>query len=381
MSPQKPKKVVFVINSIQFFLSHRLPIAVQLQKDGYEVHIITPDKKPCDFDVHHFHYHKIIMSRKGMNPFIDLYTLLSLFIKFKKINPTIVHLVTIKPYLYGGIAARLAKVPVLVSAVAGLGIIFSKKNIKTQNIRSILFPLYKFAFGHKNQTIIFQNKTDKKTLLDWLNLSEEKTSLIDGAGTDLDLYPFLPELNSEIPIIAFASRLLKDKGIEHFVEASNILKQRKINARFLLIGEPDLGNPNTISENQLKEWEKEKLVEVLGYRNDIPALFSKAHIVSLPSFYGEGLPKVLIEAAACGRAVVTTDWPGCRDAIIPNKTGLLVPIKDSTALADAFQTLIENPTLRQSMGVAGRKLAEEKFDVKLVVKKHIEIYDTLLKNI
>ncbi|HBG37143.1 MAG TPA: glycosyltransferase family 1 protein, partial [Treponema sp.] len=124
MSPQKHKKVVFVINSIQFFLSHRLPIAVQLQKDGYEVHIITPDKKPCDFDVHHFHYHKIIMSRKGMNPFIDLYTLLSLFIKFKKINPTIVHLVTIKPYLYGGIAARLAKVPVLVSAVAGLGIIF-----------------------------------------------------------------------------------------------------------------------------------------------------------------------------------------------------------------------------------------------------------------
>ena len=200
---------------------------MQLQKDGYEVHIITPDKKPCDFDVHHFHYHKIIMSRKGMNPFIDLYTLLSLFIKFKKINPTIVHLVTIKPYLYGGIAARLAKVPVLVSAVAGLGIIFSKKNIKTQNIRSILFPLYKFAFGHKNQTIIFQNKTDKKTLVDWLNLSEEKTSLIDGAGTDLDLYPFLPELNSEIPIIAFASRLLKDKGIEHFSSFNILNKENK----------------------------------------------------------------------------------------------------------------------------------------------------------
>lgn len=320
------------------------------------------------------------MSRKGMNPFVELAVILNLYKLFKQTKPDLVHLVTIKPYLYGGIAARLAGVPCVVSAVAGLGIVFSQSNLKAKLLRTILYPLFKFAFNHKNQNVIFQNRDDKQALVDWINLPEIKAAVIRGAGVDLNQYPYLPEPGNNPAVIAFAARLLKDKGVEQFVEASALLKQRGVSARFWLIGEPDSGNSNTVTQEQLKSWEQDGLIECLGYRTDIPLLFSQANVVSLPSFYGEGLPKVLIEAAACGRAVVTTDWPGCRDAITPNETGLLVPIKDSVALAEAFQQLIENDEQRLAMGKAGRKLAEDVFDVNKVVSQHIAIYKELLAN-
>lgn len=374
------KKIILVLNGVTYFISHRLPIAVELKRQGYEVHVVCPDAKPADFDQYGFTYHQVEMSRKGMNPFVELAVILNLYKLFKQTKPDLVHLVTIKPYLYGGIAARLAGVPCVVSAVAGLGIVFSQNNLKAKLLRTILYPLFKFAFNHKNQNVIFQNRDDKQALVDWINLPEIKATVIRGAGADLNQYPYLPEPSNNPAVIAFAARLLKDKGVEQFVEASALLKQRGVSARFWLIGEPDPGNSNTVTQEQLKSWEQGGLIECLGYRTDIPLLFSQANVVSLPSFYGEGLPKVLIEAAACGRAVVTTDWPGCRDAITPSETGLLVPIKDSVALAEAFQQLIENDEQRLAMGKAGRKLAEDVFDVNKVVAQHIDIYKELLAN-
>lgn len=372
------KKIILVLNGVTYFISHRLPIAVELKRQGCEVHIVCPDAKPADFDQHGFTYHQIEISRKGMNPLAELMVIVKLHRLFKQVKPDLVHLVTIKPYLYGGIAARLAGVPGVVSAVAGLGIAFSQSSLKTKLLRTVLYPLFRLAFGHNNQNVIFQNNDDKQALLDWINLPNNKTTVIRGAGADLNQYPYLPEPENNPPIIAFAARLLKDKGVEQFVEASRILQQRDVAAKFWLIGEPDAGNANTITQQQLNDWQQAGLVECLGYRTDIPQLFSKANIVSLPSYYGEGLPKVLIEAAACGRAVVTTDWPGCRDAITPDETGLLVPVKNSAALADAIQKLVEDKALRENMGAAGRKLAEEVFDVNKVVEQHLHIYSTLL---
>lgn len=371
------KKIILVLNGVTYFISHRLPIALELKRQGYEVHIVCPDAAPENFAQYGFTYHQVEMSRKGMNPLAELLVIGKLFKLFRRIKPDLVHLVTIKPYLYGGIAARLAGVHGAVSAVAGLGIIFSQTNVKTKLLRTVLYPLFKFAFGHKNQNVIFQNKDDKKALVDWINLPNQKTTVIRGAGADLNQYPYLPEPENNPPIIAFAARLLKDKGVFEFVEASRLLQQLGVPAKFWLIGEPDAGNANTVTQQQLDEWQQAGLVECLGYRTDIPQLFCQANIVSLPSFYGEGLPKVLIEAAACGRAVVTTDWPGCRDAITPNETGLLVPIKNATALADAIQQLIENPEQRLAMGKAGRKLAEDVFDVNKVVAQHMDIYKEL----
>ena len=373
------KKIAFVVNNPDYFVSHRMPIGLALIEHGFEVHLIGPGDCPVVLAEKGFVFHSVEMSRKGMNPLAELSTIFALRRLFRQIQPDLVHLVTIKPYLYGGISARLAGVPSVVSAVAGLGILFSGQGFKNKVLRSLLYPLYAFAFGHKNQAAIFQNPNDRDLLVDWGGVDFDKARLIRGAGADLSLYPFLPEPEG-VPIISFAARLLKDKGVIEFVEASRLLKQRGVEARFWLIGDPDPGNSNTVTQAQLDDWQQAGLVEWLGYRTDIANLFSQSNIVSLPSYYGEGLPKVLIEAAACGRAVVTTDHPGCRDAIEADITGVLVPVRDAEALANAVQDLIQNPEKRKSMGKAGRNLAEREFSIEKVVDAHLDIYDELLKS-
>ena len=190
-------------------------------------------------------------------------------------------------------------------------------------------------------------------------------------------YPVLPEQTDSAPVVVLASRLLKDKGVLEFVAACKLLQQRGIAARYWLIGSADLGNSNTVSQGQIDTWQSEGLIECLGYREDIAELFAQANIVVLPS-YREGLPRVLVEAAACARAVVTTDVPGCRDAITVNETGLLVPVRDSKSLADALQRLIEDADLRGQMGQAGRQLAEDAFAIEKIVEQHMTVYQGLM---
>lgn len=372
-------KVVFVVNDVNYFISHRMAIGLRLMAEGHKVHLIAPDSCVSILSGHGFSCHKVRMSRKGKNPLTEVGTIYSLYCLFKLINPDVVHLVTVKPYLYGGIAARLAGITAVVSAVAGLGMLFSQNTVKTRVLRAMLYPLYRFAFGHPRQAVIFQNHDDKALLQRFACLPEEKTVVIRGAGIDLAEYPFLPEPGGRV-IVSFASRLLKDKGVFEFVEASRILQQRRVASTFWLIGRPDPGNANSVSQAQLDAWQRAGLVECLGYREDIANLFARSHIVALPSFYGEGLPKVLIEAAASGRAVVTTDHTGCRDAIEADVTGLLVPVKDSTALADAIEFLIKNPEKRKEFGAAGRRLAEHAFDVEKVIDVHLGIYHRLLNH-
>jgi len=372
-------KIAFVVNDPAYFVTHRMGIGLRLLAEGYAVHIMAPGSCPEVLVEYGFIYHQVSMSRKGKNPFSELSTIYELFSLFNALKPDVVHLVTIKPYLYGGIAARFAGVKAVVSAVAGLGILFSQSSFKRHVLRATLYPLYRFAFGHPRQTVIFQNHDDKDLLQRFAHLPEEKTVVIRGAGVDLAGYPFLPEPQGEI-VVSFASRLLKDKGVIEFVEASRILRQRGVPAIFWLIGMPDPGNANTVTQEQLDTWEREGLVKCLGYRKDIASLFSQSHIITLPSFYGEGLPKVLIEAAACGRAVITTDHTGCRDAIEADETGLLVPIRDSAALANAIESLVLNPGTRKKYGEAGRRLAERVFDVEKVVDAHLEVYHQLLND-
>lgn len=369
-------KVLFLVNDPTYFISHRMPIGVELLKQGYDVHIASPGECPAELNKAGFVYHEIKMSRKGKNVFSELMTIWLLVKLFKKIKPDLVHLVTIKPYLYGGIASRLARVPAVVSAVAGLGVLFSQNNFKMKALRFLLYPLYWYAFGHKNQTVIFQNTHDRDLLINWGVLDENKAVLIRGAGVDLKKYPFHPEPN-DTPVITFASRMLLDKGVVEFVEASKILNNRGIKARFWLIGNPDPGNKNTVKQSQIDEWEHSGFIEYLGYRSNINDLFSQSNIITLPSYYGEGLPKTLIEAAACGRAVITTDHPGCRDAIDAGKTGILVPIKDSVALANAIEHLIVHTDERKSMAASGRALAEKEFSINTIVDIHIKIYQKL----
>ncbi len=320
----------------------------------------------------------IPMQRGGVNLFYDILTLFNIWNFFRKEKPDIAHLVTIKPYLYGGIISRLTNVPSLVSAVSGLGTLFIRNDLKSKLLRLLLYPLYKFAFNHFNQKIIIQNEDDLKVLVDWGVINSFKVKLLRGSGVKLENFTNLDEPDG-IPIICFAARLLRDKGVYEFVNASRLLKERGVQARFLLAGDLDIGNPTGLSHEDLDKIRKEEHVEILGYHNDIPKLYNGSHIICLPS-YREGFPKGLVEAAAAGRAVVTTDVPGCRHAIIPNKTGLIVPVKDSEKLANAIQWLIEHPKERVAMGKAGRKFAEKEFFIEKIVQHHLDIYENLIKN-
>lgn len=370
-------RLLFVVNAPEFFLSHRLPIALEARREGFDVHVATgPGDAVQRLKAMGFAHHLIPLSRSGKHPVREVRSLWSLYRLMRRIRPDIVHLVTIKPVLYGGIAARLARVPGVVAAISGLGSVFIAQGFKARLLRGVVKGLYRFALGHGNLRVIFQNPDDRAALLEIGALRREQAVLIRGSGVALAEYPVRPEPEG-VPVVAFAARLLRAKGVGEFVEAARRLKARGVEARFRVIGAPDPGNPATISDAELAAWRAEGVVELLGHRPDIPALFAEANVVTLPSYYGEGLPKVLIEAAACGRAVVTTDQPGCRDAIEPGVTGLLVPVRNPAALAEAIERLLQDSELRCAMGRAGRALAEREFAIEKVVSAHLEVYRAL----
>lgn len=370
------KKLLFLVNVDWFFLSHRLPIALEALQQGYEVHVATRiTDKLEELHSHGLIVHQLPIGRGSTKFFGEVQTFTHIFRLFRKVRPDIVHLVTIKPVLFGGIAARLAGVPTVVAAISGLGFVFLNKGWKAAIVRSLVSVLYRLALGKRNLNVICQNTDDRQTIIKASGVSLNKVIMIPGSGVDLSEY-MVKHLPQGIPVIVMAARLLRDKGVYEFVAAARLLEKRGTAVRFWLAGDPDPGNPATITQKELSAWDKEGCVDLLGYRDDIPKLFSQVNIVVLPS-YREGLPKVLIEAAACGRAVVTTNVPGCRDAIEPDKSGLLIPVKNPVALADAIQRLIDDPELCRRMGKAGRVLAERKFAIEKIVDAHLKIYKEL----
>jgi glycosyltransferase involved in cell wall biosynthesis len=373
------QKICFIINTLEFLNSHRLPLVFEARSKGFEVHIITNLEISCGEQFTEFTYHHVGFTRSGQNPFVELYSLFRIVTLLKKIRPDLVHLVTIKPVLYGGIAARIAGVKSVVAAISGLGSVFSaSRSLVLLRLQMVKF-LYRVALYHKSLAVIFQNIDDKEKLLSTKAVPLEKTHLIRGSGVSLADYPYIPEPEG-VPVVSMAARLLREKGVCEFVGAARILKQRGVDVKMHVIGSPDPGNPSSVTIEEISAWEKEDVACFLGYRKDISTLYSQSNIVCLPSYYGEGLPKGLIEAAACGRAIITTDMPGCRDAIISDITGILVEPKDEISLADAIELIINDPVLRKSMGKAGRKLAKEAFTIEHVVHEHMNIYRKLMSH-
>ncbi|WP_306669767.1 glycosyltransferase family 4 protein [Allopusillimonas soli] len=373
------RRLLMVVNNPAFFLSHRLPIALGAKAAGYEVHIATMDGPSVPQIVRHgLTHHAIPMSRSGKNPAQELATIHALWRLCRTVRPGVVHAVTIKPVLYGGIAARLAGVPAYVAAISGLGFIFTRKKKGLDILRLAATGLYRLALGHPNSRVIFQNANDRDVLMRAGVVKAGQAVMIRGSGVDLDRYRFLPEPPGP-PVAVMAARLLFDKGVREFVDAARAAAGHGTGLRWVLAGSPDPGNPASVTEAQLDGWRKEGVIEYLGECADVAALYARSHIVVLPS-YREGLPKSLVEAAACGRAVVTTDVPGCRDAIEPGVTGLLVPAQDARALSEAVLELAEDGAKRSAMGKAGRALAERAFDIEAIAQAHLGIYDTLLRS-
>ncbi len=322
-------------------------------------------------------HHVIPLSRSGTRPITELRTLRALYQLYRRLRPDLIHHVTIKPVVYGGLAARAAGCPAVVSAISGLGYVFTGASLRHRALRALAVGLYRRALKHPRSRVIFQNPHDAAIFRELSITSAEQPVLIRGSGVHLDRFHHTPEPQGT-PVVLLPARMLRDKGVVEFVEAARKLRSRGTEARFVLAGEPDPENPASLTTEELMSWADAGVVEWWGHCEDMANTLARSHLVVLPSFYGEGLPKSLIEAAACGRAIVTTDHPGCREAVEDGLNGLLVPLRDSNALAEAIHALLGDPERRRSMGQRGRGRAEAEFSVDEVVRQHLEVYETLL---
>lgn len=368
--------LLFVVNIDWFFLSHRLPIAIEAIRQGWQVHIATglTDRRQ-ELERHGLVVHPLQLERAGVGIVNAISSAWQLLKIIRRVRPHVVHTVTIKPVLLGGIVARLAKVPSLVSAVPGLGSVFVADGLVARLKRLLVRSGYRMALRHRNQKVIFQNTGDQDTVLSMTGLAPSDVVLIRGSGADLIRFTPQP-LPEGVPVVVLASRLLWNKGIQEFVNAAKLIRQRGVSAKFVLVGTPDAASPTSVPERQIEEWVSEGVIEWWGQRSDMEAVLAAANLVVLPS-YSEGIPKILIEAAACARPVVTTDVPGCREAIEVGITGVVVPRRDSTALAVAIEQLLSDPARCKLMGEAGRALAEREYDVAHVARTHLQIYSDL----
>lgn len=375
----QPRRLLYLINDLPFFLSHRLPIACAALAAGYEVHVATPDHESKQRIIGAgFHFHPIPMTRKGARLQDEFATLRALWRIYRSVGPHLVHHVTIKPVLYGGLIARLTGVPAVVSAITGLGYVFVARGWKASLRRLAVKWAYRLALDHPRSQVIFQNPDDRAALLAARVVRACATSLIRGSGVDPDQFCPHPEPDG-VPVVILAARLIWPKGVQEFIDSARLLKRSGVAARFALVGVSDPENPEAVPTAQLERWHNEKIVEWWGSQDDMPRVFARCHVVCLPSSYGEGIPKVLIEAAACGKAIVTTDTPGCREIVHHEDNGLLVPVRNSDALASAVLRLLQDSELRRQLGVRGRERVIKEFSLDRVVSETLAVYERLLQ--
>jgi glycosyltransferase involved in cell wall biosynthesis len=371
------RRLLFVVNDTAIFASHRLPIAVAASRAGYEIHLAALNSGALDvLRDHDIGFHPLPVDRTGLNPLKDLRMAFELARTVRKLRPTLMHTVTIKPVIYGGILARLLRVPSLVSAITGLGQVFTDQKSMPRPVRALARRLYRLALGHKNSCTIFQNPDDRAFMVDANLVSIDRTALIRGSGVDMDCFAPRPE-PPRPAVVILPARLLWDKGIGEFVEAARILRNPDLGARLALVGEPPPHNRGSVPRETIEGWVREGLVEWWGHQTNMPGVYARSHIVCLPSYYGEGVPRALIEAAACGRPIVTADTPGCREVVRDGVNGLLVPPRAAAPLAEALRELLLDPARCAAMGGRGRELAVAEFSVEHVVEATLKVYACL----
>jgi glycosyltransferase involved in cell wall biosynthesis len=372
-------RVLFLVNDSAFFASHRLPIGRAAVKHGYEVHLgALSDGRLGEISAAGIKFHPLPVDRTGLNPAKDLQLFRAIVQLFRKLRPQIVHAVTIKPVIYGGLAARVCGVPAFVSTISGLGYAFEEGAGSRTAVRLLVERLYRSALCHPNSRTVFQNPENRNLFLARGLAQRERTSLIRGSGVDLCAFQPSPE-PAGLPIILLPARLLWAKGVPEFVEAARILRARGRKARFVLVGDIPAHNRGAVSLSTLHGWQAQGLVEWWGYRSDMAVVYGAATVVCLPSSYSEGIPRALIEAAACGRPIITTDMPGCREVARHGVEGFLVPPKNASALADAISAVLSLPSAeRARMGEAARARAEQQFSVERIVQQTMAIYAGLI---
>jgi glycosyltransferase involved in cell wall biosynthesis len=371
-------RLLFLGNNGPTFFTHRLVLARAAKSRGWDVHAAIPYQEAWTdrIRVAGIAAHDIPLKRGGRDLLGEWRLLAACSDLIRRIKPDIVHCITLKPILYGGIAARLAKVPAVVHAMTGLGHLFLNDDWRTRLQRRAALAGYAFALGHPNARAIFQNEQDRAAFVEQRLVALDQVAMIPGVGVDLGAFAPSPEPPEPL-VVGFPARIIGDKGIHEFIGAARKLRAEGVGARFVLIGRTDPDNPTEIAEATIRAWEAEGIVEWRGFSFDMPTAYARCHIVCMPS-YMEGWPKVLVEAAACARPVVTTDVPGCRDVVRDGETGFLVPPRDVEATAAAIRRLIVDAGLRGRMGREARACAEREFSADRFIADSLAIYDDLL---
>jgi glycosyltransferase involved in cell wall biosynthesis len=371
------KKLLYFVTEDWYFYSHRFDLGRAAIAAGFEVVLVT-----------HVDRHRELISsagirvipvevdRGGMNPISEFRLIASLVKIYRRERPDIVHHVALKPVIEGGLAARIARVGVTINAVAGLGYVFSSSTLRARLLRPFVRRIISFALNGRSSRVIVQNPDDLEQLVEFTKIDRKCITVIKGAGVDIEKFKPTAEPAGDV-VVTLHSRMLWDKGVGEFVDAARMLRSEGVRARFLLVGEPDPCNKASVPREQLQSWADEGVIEWLGQHHDIPGLLADTHIVCLPS-YREGLPKSLLEAASCGRPIVTTDAPGCREIVRNGQNGILVPVRDARSLSMALAQLISSPEVRVRMGGRGRALAEKEFSSEIIIKNTIDLYRHVL---
>ena len=374
------RKLVYIINVDWYFALHWLERAKASVNNGYEVYVITSfsSKKIVDsIKAEGLNIINVKISRKGLNPLIELLTIISLSKLLNNIKPDLVHTITVKCNLYGSLICRIKKIPFICS-VTGLGYAFSSTSVKARVIKYFIQSFYKVIARAKQYRILFENNDDMDYMVENNIIPAGNVKRISGAGVDCDLYKYVAEPESDTIKILCAARMLYDKGIHLLVEASSELKKTGLDFEILIAGILDKGNPGAIPEQKLVQWDRQGLSNWLGQVENMPELLQNIHIAVLPTSYGEGIPRFLIEAAASGRPAITTNVAGCREIIENDINGFLIDVGDKYQLATALNDLISSKQMRLRMGRAGREKVLNEYSQDKVIAQTMEIYNSVL---
>lgn len=375
-------KILLFANTDWYLYNFRLALVQALCERGDEVVLVSPDgpygPRMQEMGIR---WLRFPLARRNLNPLLEGITILRLARLYRCERPELVHHFTVKCVLYGSLVSRLLGIRSVVNSVTGLGYIFTEGNGSPPKyggsgrrwLQKIVKLFYRILL--RRTYVIFQNPDDQAVFIQNGLIDPQRAALIRGSGVDILRFSPRPE-EEGLPVVILPARLLWDKGVAEFVQAAHLLRAEGIQARFALVGDSDPENPSSVPLAQIQEWEREAVIEWWGWVEDMAEAYAKAHIVCLPS-YREGLPKTLIEAAACSRPIVASDVPGCREVVRHGTNGLLVPSHDPFALADAVRLLVKNPSLRQKMGTRGRDIAVKEFSTAQIISQTLSVYQSL----
>jgi glycosyltransferase involved in cell wall biosynthesis len=369
-------KVLLFANTDWYLYNFQLALARELRDRGNEVILVSPEGSySARLQAQGFHWVNFQFSRRGVNPLVEAWTVIRLIRLYHREKPDLIHHFTVKCVVYGSLAASCLGIRTVVNSVTGLGYVFTEGQGARTWLKGLVNLFYRMLL--RRTQVIFQNPEDRDLFQQQNLVAPGRVSLILGSGTDTKQFVPRSEAKGD-PVIILPARLLWDKGVGEFVAAARILRDQGIVARFALVGDTDEGNPAAVPSAQLKQWAESGVIEWWGWQEDMAQVYPVSHIVCLPTAYREGVPKTLVEAAACGRSLVATNIPGCREVVRDGENGYLVRPRDINALVVALRKLIESPSLRATMGIRGREIVLQKFSTTIILSQTLDVYRAVL---